>query len=105
MLVSRQVEARIPAEIRDYVGVGMKRAVEFILAPDGDFGVDAMAGRDAFLLRALAEGVDAEAAMRQAAVVSASVVSRVDTTSGLLRPDGIAAASGRLDGVEARWLA
>jgi penicillin amidase len=50
-------ELKIPAAARDYVGIGMKRMVDFLLAPDGDFGADPLRGRDEFLLDALASGV------------------------------------------------
>lgn len=50
---------KIPEAGRNNVRLGMKRAIDFILAPDGDFGADPMAGRDAFLLRALEEGIAA----------------------------------------------
>jgi len=56
-------ELKIPAAARDYLRLGMKRSIEFILAPDGAFGDDPLAGRDAFLLRALQEGIDDLTAM------------------------------------------
>ena len=49
----------------------------------------------------MAEGMAPEAAMREAAVNSASVVEHIDTTSGLLRPEEMRARVGRVDG-EAR---
>ncbi|MGB1847671.1 MAG: penicillin acylase family protein [Pseudohongiellaceae bacterium] len=48
---------KVPAEAQDFLTVGMKTTIEMLLAPDGDFGPDPLAGRDAFLLRTLAEGV------------------------------------------------
>ena len=63
---------------------------------------------DAFcstLVAALAEGLDPEMAMRQAAVTAASVVAHVDTTNGLMTPDEMAAALERVGKTEARWLA
>lgn len=36
----------------------MKTAIDMLLAPDGDFGDDPIAGRDAFLLDTLAQAVD-----------------------------------------------
>jgi len=42
---------------RDLLTIGMKRMIDFLLAPDGDFGDDPVAGRDAFLRNALAQGV------------------------------------------------
>ena len=50
-------ELKIPASARDHIGIGMKRMVDFLLAPDGDFGSDPIKGRDDFLLNALSEGV------------------------------------------------
>ena len=50
-------ELKIPASARDYLGVGMKRMIDFLLAPDGDFGDDPIRGRDQFLLDALAGGI------------------------------------------------
>jgi penicillin amidase len=50
---------KIPEAGREYLRLGMKRAIDFILAPDGDFGSDPIAGRDALLLRSLEEGVAA----------------------------------------------
>ena len=51
-------ELKIPPEARDHISIGLKRTIDFLLAPDGDFGPDALAGRDAFLLDALAGAVD-----------------------------------------------
>jgi penicillin amidase len=52
------VEAlKVPAAARDYLGIGMKTAIDMLLGPDGDFGEDPIAGRDALLLRALEQGV------------------------------------------------
>jgi penicillin amidase len=48
---------KIPEEAQRYIGLGMKRNIEFLLAPDEDFGPNPMSGRDEFLLDALAEGV------------------------------------------------
>ncbi|MDH3206487.1 MAG: penicillin acylase family protein, partial [Gemmatimonadota bacterium] len=50
-------ELKIPTTARDHLGIGMKRMIDFLLAPDGDFGSDPMRGRDEFLLRALAGGM------------------------------------------------
>jgi penicillin amidase len=52
------VEAlKVPPAARDYLGVGMKKAIDMLLGPDGDFGEDPIGGRDAVLLRALEQGV------------------------------------------------
>ncbi|MEX2468650.1 MAG: penicillin acylase family protein [Pseudohongiellaceae bacterium] len=48
---------KVPDGARDYLSIGMKTAIDMLLAPDGDFGSDAIAGRDEFLLRALSEGI------------------------------------------------
>jgi penicillin amidase len=54
----QNIEAlKIPPPARDFLTIGMKRMIDFLLAPDGAFGDDAIAGRDAFLLQALAQGV------------------------------------------------
>lgn len=49
------------------------------------------------LAGALAEGLDAAAAMREAAVNAASVVARLDTTSGLLTREGMRARVARVE--------
>ena len=56
-LLNDIAEIKVPASARDYVGIGMKRMIDFLLAPDGDFGDDPIRGRDGFLLNALAAGV------------------------------------------------
>ena len=48
---------KIPADAREFLGIGMKRTIDLLLAPDGDFGPDPIAGRDGFLLRAFEEGI------------------------------------------------
>ena len=48
---------KVPESAQQYLNVGMKTSIDFLLAPDGDFGADPLAGRDEFLLRTLAEGV------------------------------------------------
>ncbi|MCB1672661.1 MAG: penicillin acylase family protein [Gammaproteobacteria bacterium] len=49
---------KIPPQAQDYLTIGMKRMIDFLLAPDGYFGNDPIAGRDQFLLSALQEGVE-----------------------------------------------
>jgi len=56
-LLNNIQEMKIPASARDYLRIGMKRMIDFLLAPDGDFGDDAIHGRDNFLLDALADGI------------------------------------------------
>ena len=52
------VEAlKVPSAAGDYLGIGMKTAIDMLLGPDGDFGDDPIAGRDALLGRALEQGV------------------------------------------------
>ncbi len=48
---------KVPESAQAYLGIGMKTAIDMLLAPDGNFGEDPIAGRDQFLLRALVEGV------------------------------------------------
>lgn len=48
---------KVPESARDYLTVGMKTTIDMLLAPDGDFGEDPIAGRDDFLLTALQQGV------------------------------------------------
>lgn len=48
---------KVPQEAQRFLGLSMKRVIDFLLAPDEDFGVDPLAGRDKFLLRALEEGI------------------------------------------------
>lgn len=57
-LLNNIEQLKIPASASDYLTIGMKRMIDFLLAPDGDFGTDPIAGRDAFLLQALAQGLD-----------------------------------------------
>jgi penicillin amidase len=49
---------KIPETASEYITIGMKRMIDFLLAPDGDFGNDPIAGRDAFLLQALEQGIE-----------------------------------------------
>ena len=49
---------KIPDVAQAYLSIGMKRMIDFLLAPDGDFGEDPIAGRDEFLLRSLEGGID-----------------------------------------------
>jgi penicillin amidase len=51
-------ELFIPPEGRDHLSVGMSRMIDFLLAPPGEFGSDPVRGRDDFLVRSLAEGVE-----------------------------------------------
>jgi len=48
---------KVPDIASSYLNVGMKTTIDMLLAPDGDFGVDPLQGRDEFLLNTLAEGV------------------------------------------------
>ncbi len=48
---------KVPETAKSYVSVGMKTAIDMLLAPDGDFGNDPIQGRDEFLLQTLSEGI------------------------------------------------
>ena len=48
---------KVPEIAKSYVSVGMKTAVDMLLAPDGDFGNDPIQGRDEFLLQTLSQGI------------------------------------------------
>jgi penicillin amidase len=56
-LLAALQELKLPEAARSYLKVGMKRTIDFLLAPDGDFGKDPIAGRDAFVLAALTAAV------------------------------------------------
>ena len=49
---------KVPPLAQPLLTVGMKTMIDMLLAPDGDFGADPIAGRDEFLLDALASAVD-----------------------------------------------
>ena len=49
----------IPKEIRDISNLQLTKVVNWLLFPDGKFGVDPIQGRDAFLIAALEESVTA----------------------------------------------
>jgi penicillin G amidase len=57
-LLARIETLKIPAAAQSHLTIGMKRMIDFLLAPDGDFGSDALAGRDRFLLDALTAGIE-----------------------------------------------
>ena len=48
---------KVPEIAKSYVSVGMKTAIDMLLAPDGDFGNDPIQGRDEFLLQTLSQGI------------------------------------------------
>ena len=49
----------IPANAREYLGgLSMEKTIARLLSPDGHFGDDPVAGRNAFVLRSLGEAVD-----------------------------------------------
>ncbi len=49
----------VPATVRDYIrGVNTKRMIDWLTAPDGRFGDDPLAGRDALFREALAAALD-----------------------------------------------
>ena len=49
---------KVPEEAQSLLRIGMKTTIDMLLAPDGDFGDDPIAGRDAFLLDTLTRAVD-----------------------------------------------
>ena len=49
---------KVPEAALPLLRIGMKTMIDMLLAPDGDFGDDPIAGRDAFLLDSLAQAVD-----------------------------------------------
>ncbi|MEX0964446.1 MAG: penicillin acylase family protein [Pseudohongiellaceae bacterium] len=50
-------ELKVPDQASDFLNVGMKTTIDMLLAPDGDFGSDPIAGRDEFVLDTLAQAV------------------------------------------------
>ncbi|HSM04615.1 MAG TPA: penicillin acylase family protein [Longimicrobiales bacterium] len=51
-------DLKMPPEIRPWVGgVALHKAIAWVSSPDGDFGADPVAGRDALLLEALGTAV------------------------------------------------
>ena len=48
---------KVPEIAKSYISVGMKTAIDMLLAPDGDFGNDPIQGRDEFLLQTLSQGI------------------------------------------------
>ena len=89
---------KVPQSARPYLTVGMKTMIDMLLAPDGDFGEDPIAGRDEFLLSALAEGLDALRA-RLGPDIDDWVYGQADYKHALLRHPLSAAVN---DGLRAR---
>ena len=56
-LLDKIEELKVPEVAQSYLRVGMKTTIDMLLAPDGDFGVDPIRGRDEFLLITLAEAI------------------------------------------------
>lgn len=55
----RNIDAlKVPNAASEFISVGLKTSIDFVLAPDGDFGADPMAGRDEFLLTTLRQGIE-----------------------------------------------
>lgn len=48
---------KVPESAQGHLSMSMKTTIDMLLAPDGDFGEDPIAGRNQFLLSTLAEGV------------------------------------------------
>jgi penicillin amidase len=57
-LLDAMQDLKLPAAVRPHLSVDMKRTIDFLLAPDGDFGADPIRGRDDFLLAALGAAVE-----------------------------------------------
>lgn len=69
-LLANMRERFVPAEAREAIGfLAMSKVIAWLQAPDGRFGADPIAGRDAVLTRSLQEGV-AELTKRFGADVS-----------------------------------
>ena len=56
-LLDKMEELKVPEIAQSYLRVGMKTTIDMLLAPDGDFGVNPVRGRDEFLLNTLAEAI------------------------------------------------
>ena len=56
-LLDNMEALKVPEIASSYLNLGMKTSIDMLLAPDGDFGDDPIAGRDDFLLATLAQGV------------------------------------------------
>jgi len=57
-LMANVRELMVPKEVKDYIGnVEMTRIISWLQAPDGRFGSDPIAGRDAILSKSLEEAV------------------------------------------------
>ncbi len=56
-LLDNMEALKVPEAASDFLNVGMKTSIDMLLAPDGDFGNDPIAGRDEFLLTTLGEAV------------------------------------------------
>lgn len=56
-LLDNMEALKVPEVASDFLNVGMKTSIDMLLAPDGDFGNDPIAGRDEFLLNTLGEAV------------------------------------------------
>ena len=48
---------KVPEVATSFLNVGMKTTIDMLLAPDGDFGSDPLAGRDEFVMDTLAQAV------------------------------------------------
>jgi penicillin G amidase len=57
-LISNVRDLSVPKEVRDYIGnIEMTKIIRWLNAPDGRFGADPIAGRDAMLTKSLEEAV------------------------------------------------
>ncbi len=48
---------KVPNVASDYLTLSMKTTIDMLLAPDGDFGSDPIAGRDQFLIDTFSQGI------------------------------------------------
>jgi len=56
-LLDNIASLKVPEVASNFLNVGMKTTIDMLLAPDGDFGSDPIAGRDEFLLDTLKQAV------------------------------------------------
>ncbi len=57
-LLVNMEQLKLPESVHSYLSVGMKKTIDMLLAPDGDFGEDPIEGRGQFLLDTLAQAVN-----------------------------------------------
>ncbi|HUE95557.1 MAG TPA: penicillin acylase family protein [Longimicrobiaceae bacterium] len=57
-LLRNMRDLAVPARVRDYLGISMKRTIDWLNSPDAKFGDDPVAGRNTFLLHNLELALD-----------------------------------------------